>query len=114
MQLPNGEVAQAMKNGEDYKQLGFQPAGYWTRSKKKVKSRSNTQKKIKSLMKSELNAGNLVQAFNTYTTPGLTYSWNLKMEKNRARYSSEANTNKNNNHHRRSHTTLKGRRKGFN
>lgn len=77
VQLPNGDIIQAMENGETYKYLGFQQARMLDENQAKARIKGQFTKRVSSLLKTELNAGNLFQAVNTYATPVLTYSFGI-------------------------------------
>lgn len=77
MVLPNGDIIQAMEEGETYKYLGYQQARLLQEKQAKIKVRDLYLQRIRKLLKSELNGGNLITAINTYAIPVLTYTFGI-------------------------------------
>lgn len=75
--LPNGEIMRALEKGETYKYLGFQQARLLEHKQAKTKVRELYIQRVRKLLKSQLHAGNLIKAINTYATPILTYSFGI-------------------------------------
>ena len=66
-----------MDQGGTYKYLGVTEGDGIQHSKMKEKIRKEYYRRIRLVLKSELNAINKIEAINTVATPDVTYSFNI-------------------------------------
>lgn len=75
--LQNGDKIEAMEENETYKYLGVQQGRRIEHKMIKNDLRNAYNQRIKNVLKSKLNAGNITKAINTYAVPILTYSFGV-------------------------------------
>ena len=72
--LNDNQVIQDLDQAETYKYLGMEEAEGVQHYKMKVKIRKQYKRRIKLVLKSELNARNKIAAINTLAVPVILYS----------------------------------------
>ena len=77
VQLDINTTIKDLEPGEAYKYLGMDEGDGIQHSKMKEKIRKECLKRIRSIMKTELNAKNIIIAINTLALPIVTYSFNI-------------------------------------
>ena len=77
IQLPNDEVIKNVEEGEGYKYLGILEADGFKNSEMKEKVRKEYFRRIKKILKSKLNAGNIVTAINSRAVAVIRYGAGL-------------------------------------
>ena len=75
--LNDNQVIQDLDQVETYKYLGIEEGEGIQHHKMKVKIRKEYQKRIKLVLKLELNAGNKIAAINTLAVPVILYSYGV-------------------------------------
>ena len=74
IELPNGKVIKSLQEGESYKYLGILEADEFLEEKIKLNVSKEYIKRLRKVLKSKLNGGNLVRGVNTWAVFLLTYS----------------------------------------
>ena len=74
IQLPDGKVIKSLQEGESYKSFGILEAERFFGAEMKLKVFKECFRRLKKVLKSKLNGGNLVQGFNTWAVSLLRYS----------------------------------------
>ena len=74
IQLPDGKVIKLLQEGESYKSFGILEAERFLGAEMKLKVFKECFRRLKKVLKSKLNGGNLVQGFNTWAVSLLRYS----------------------------------------
>ena len=73
-ELPNGKVIKSLQKGESYKYLGILEADKFLDEKMKWNNSKEYIKRLRKVLKSKLNGGNLVRGVNTWAVSLLRYS----------------------------------------
>ena len=73
-ELPDGKVIKSLQEGESYKYLGILEAERFLGEEMKLKVSKEYFRRLKKVLKSKLNGGNLVQGVNTWAVSLLRYS----------------------------------------
>ena len=66
IELPDGKVIKSVQEGESYKYLGLLEANKILEEKMKLNVSKEYIRRIKKVLKSKLNGGNLVHGLNTW------------------------------------------------
>ena len=66
IELPNGKVIKSSQEGESYKYLGILEADKFSEEKMKLKVSKEYIRRLRKVLKSKLNGGNLVRGLNTW------------------------------------------------
>ena len=74
MELPDGKVIKSLHEGESYKYLGILEVGRFLEEKMKLNVLKEYIRRLRKILKSELNGGNLVCGVNTWAVSLLRYS----------------------------------------
>ena len=74
IELPDGKVIKSLQEGESYKYLGILEADKYLEEKMKLNVSKEYVKRIRKILKSKLNCGNLVHGVNTWVVYLLRYS----------------------------------------
>ena len=74
IELPDGKVIKSLKDGESYKYLGILEADRFLGEEMILKVCKEYFRKLRKVLKSNLNGGNLVQGVNTSEVSLLRYS----------------------------------------
>ena len=74
IELPEGKVIKSLQEGESYKYLGILGADKFLEEKMKVNVSKEYVRRIRKVLKSKLNGGNLVHGVNTWAVSLLRYS----------------------------------------
>ena len=74
IELPDGKVIKSLQEGESYKYLGILEAERFLGEEMKLKVSKEYFRRLKKILKSKLNGGNLVQEVNTWAVSLLKYS----------------------------------------
>ena len=74
IELLDGKVIKSQQEGESYKYLGVLEADRFLGDEMKLKVCKECFRRLKKVLNSKLNGGNLVQRFNTWTVSLLRYS----------------------------------------
>ena len=74
IELPDGKVIKSLQEGESYKYLGILEAERFLGEEMKLKVSKEYFRRLKKVLKSKLNGGNLVQGVNTWAVSLLRYS----------------------------------------
>ena len=74
IELPDGNVIKSLQEGESYKYLGILEADKFLEEKMKLNVLKEYIRRIRKVLKSKLNGGNLVHGFNTWAVSLLRYS----------------------------------------
>ena len=74
IELPDGEVIKSLQEGESYKYLGILEADKFLEEKMKLIVSKEYIRRLRKLLKSKLNGGNLVRRVNTWAVSLLRYS----------------------------------------
>ena len=77
IKLPSSEVIQQLVPGADYRYLGILESSSFKTNQMKDKLQTEYKRRIRKLLKSHLNAKNIIQAINTFAIPVLCYSGSL-------------------------------------
>ena len=72
--MPDGKVIKSLQEGEKYKYLGILEAARFLGGEMKLKVSKEYFRRLKNVLKSKLNDGNLVQGFSTWAVSLLRYS----------------------------------------
>ena len=74
IELPDGKVIKALQEGQTYKYLGILEADKFLGQEMKLKVSKEYFRRLRKVLKSELNGGNLDQGVNTWAVSLLRYS----------------------------------------
>ena len=74
IELPDGKVIKSLEEGESYKYLGILEADKFLEEKMKLNVSKEYVRRIRKILKSKLNGGNLVRGVNTWAVSLLRYS----------------------------------------
>ena len=74
IELPDGKVIKSLQEGESYKYLGILEADKFLEEKMKLNVSKEYIRRLRKVLKSKLNGGNLVRGVNTWTVSLLRYS----------------------------------------
>ena len=74
IELPDGKVIKSIQEDESYKYLGILKADRFLGEEMKLKVSKEYFRRLKKVLKSKLNGGNLVQGVNTWAVSLLRYS----------------------------------------
>ena len=74
MELPDGKVIKSLQEGESYKYLGILEAEKFLEERMKLNVLKKYIRRLRKVLKSKLNDGNLVRGVNTWAVPLLRYS----------------------------------------
>ena len=74
IELPDGKVIKSLQEGESYKYLGILEADKFLEEKMKSNVSKEYIRRIRQVLKSKLNGGNLVHGVNTWAVSLLRYS----------------------------------------
>ena len=74
IELPDGKVTKSLQEGESYKYLGILEADKFLEKKMKLNVSKEYVRRIRKVLKSKLNGGNLVHGVNTWVVSLLRYS----------------------------------------
>ena len=74
IELPDGKVIKSLQKGESYKYLGILEADKFLEEKMKLNVSKEYIRRIRKVLKSKLNGGNLVRGVNTWAVSLLRYS----------------------------------------
>lgn len=82
IELPDGKTLKALKEGESYKYLGILEADKIKNTEMKSKVRTEYLRRVRKILQSKLNGGNLIKGINTWAVSLLRYSsafldWNV-------------------------------------
>ena len=74
IELPDGKVIKLLHEGESFKYLGILEADKYSEEKMKLNISKEYIRRIRKVLKSKLNGGNLVHGVNTWAVSLLRYS----------------------------------------
>ena len=74
IELPDGKVVKSLQEGESYKYLGILKADRFLGEEMKLKVSREYFRRLRKVLKSKLNSGNLAQGVNTWALSLLRYS----------------------------------------
>ena len=74
VELPDGKVIKSLQDGESYKYLGILEADKFLEEKMKLNVLKEYIRRLRKVLKSKLNGGNLVRGLNTWAVSLLRYS----------------------------------------
>ena len=74
IELPDGKVIKSLQEGESYKYLGILEADKFLEEKMKLNVSKEYVRRIRKVLKSKLNGGNLVCGVNTWAVSLLRHS----------------------------------------
>ena len=74
IELPDGKVIRSLQEGESYKYLGILEADKFLEEKMKLNVSKEYTRRLRKVLKSKLNGGNLVCGVNTWSISLLRYS----------------------------------------
>ena len=74
IELPDGKVIKSLQEGESYKYLGILEADKSLEEKKKLNVLKEYIRRLREVLKSKLNGGNLVRGVNTWAVSLIRYS----------------------------------------
>ena len=74
IELPDGKVIKSLQEGESYKYLGILEADKFLEEKMKLDLSKEYIRRLRKVLKSKLNGGNLVRGVNTWAVSLLRYS----------------------------------------
>ena len=74
IELPDGKVIKSLQGGENYKYLGILEADKFLEEKMKLNVSKEYIRRIRKILKSKLNGGNLFRGVNTWAVSLLRYS----------------------------------------
>ena len=74
IELPNGKVIKSLQEGENYKYLGILEADEFLEEKMELNVSKEYIKRLRKVLKSKLNGGNLFCGVNTWAVSLLRYS----------------------------------------
>ena len=66
IELPDGKVIKSLQDGESYKYLGILEAGKFLEDMMKLNVSKEYIRRIRKVLKSKLNGGNIVRGVNTW------------------------------------------------
>ena len=72
--MPDGKAIKLLQEGESYKYLGILEADQFLEEKMKLNVSKEYIRRIRKVLKSKLNGGNLVHGVNTWAVPLLRYA----------------------------------------
>ena len=74
IELPDGKVIKSLQEGESYKYLGILEADKFLEEKMKLNVSKEYIRRLRKVLKSKLNGGNLVRGVNTWAVSLIRYS----------------------------------------
>ena len=74
IELPDSKVIKSLQEGESYKYLGILESDKFLEEKIKLNVSKEHISRLRNVLKSKLNGGNLVRGVNTWAVPLLRYS----------------------------------------
>ena len=74
IELPDGKIIKSLQEGESYKYLGILEADKFLEEKMKLNVSKEYIRRLRKVLKSKLNGGNLVRGVNAWAVSLLTYS----------------------------------------
>ena len=74
IELPDGKIIKSLREGESYKYLEILEADNFLEEKMKLNFLKEYHRRLRKVLKSKLNGGNLVCGVNTWAVPLLRYS----------------------------------------
>ena len=74
IELPDGKVIKSLQEGESYKYLGILEADKFSEEKMKMNVAKEYIRRLRKVLKSKLNGGNLVRGVNAWAVSLLRYS----------------------------------------
>ena len=74
IELPDGKAIKLLQEGESYKYLGILGADKFLEEKMKLNVSKEYIRRLREVLKSKLNGGNLVRGVNTWAVSLLRYS----------------------------------------
>ena len=74
IELPDGKIIKSLQEGESYKYLSISEADKFVEEKMKLNISKEYIRRIRNVLKSKLNGGNLVHGVNTWAVSLLRYS----------------------------------------
>ena len=74
IELPNGKVIKSLQEGESYKYLRILEADKFLEEKMKLNVSKEYTRRLRKVLKSKLNGGNLVRGVNTWAVSLLRFS----------------------------------------
>ena len=74
IELPNGKVIKSLQQGETYKYLGILETDKSLEEKMKLNVSKEYIRRLRKVLRSKLNGGNLVRGVNTWAVPLLRHS----------------------------------------
>ena len=74
IELPDGKVIKSLQEAESYKYLGILEADKFLEEKMKLNISKEYIRRLRKVLKSKLNGGNLVRGVNTWAVSLLRYS----------------------------------------
>ena len=74
IELPNGKVIKSLQEGESYKYLGVLEADKFLEEKMKLNVSKECIRRLRKVLKSKLNGGDLARGLNTWAVSLLRYS----------------------------------------
>ena len=74
MELPDGKLIKSLQECESYKYLGILEADKFLEERMKLNVSKEYIRRLRNVLKSKLNDGNLVRGVNTWAVPLLRYS----------------------------------------
>ena len=74
IELPDGKIVKSLQEGESYWYLGIFEADKFLEEKMKLNVSNEYIRRLRNVLKSNLNGGSLVRGVNTWTVPLLRYS----------------------------------------
>ena len=77
VQLPNGDFIEEMDEGDVYKYLGVVESTMIKHAEMKQKILTTFKKRVKSILKSELNSKNIMIAIGEYAVPVMSYTYGI-------------------------------------
>ena len=74
IELPDGKVIESLQEGESYKYIGILEADKFLEQKMKLNVSKEYIRRLRKVLKSKLNGGNLVRGVNTWAVYLIRYS----------------------------------------
>ena len=74
IELPDGKIVKSLQEGESYWSLGIFEADKFLEEKMKLNVSNEYIRRLRNVLKSNLNGGSLVRGVNTWAVPLLRYS----------------------------------------
>ena len=74
IELPDGKIVKSLQEGESYWYLGIFEADKFLEEKMKLNVSNEYIRRLRNVLKSNLNGGSLVRGVNTWAVPLLRYS----------------------------------------